>query len=173
MLADRAYGSITSIEHMKSLGADFVVRLKYNAFTMYSADSERFELKDAIKHMEEGSYAEFNTHYKREGELQPVRICVYRKTSAQSANCERQIKKSNTKKRRTKPSANQLLFGNYVIVATKLPYECKLILELYRQRWQIEMLFKRLKSLFDYDDMPAKTEATMKSFISEAVYPPV
>jgi IS4 transposase len=91
---------------------------------------------------------------------------VYRKTSEQAVNSERNIKKSNKKKSRTQPSPNQLFYGNYVIVATNLSFECEKILELYRQRWQIEILFKRLKSLFDYDDMPARTETTMRAFIS-------
>ncbi|MDR1617332.1 MAG: transposase [Syntrophomonadaceae bacterium] len=45
-------------------------------------------------------------------------------------------------------------------------YESDKILGLYRQRCQIEILCKRLKSLFHYDDVPAKTERTMKTFIN-------
>jgi hypothetical protein len=166
VLADRAYGSIKSIEHVKASGADFIIRLKYNAFTMYSDDGKRFDLTSSIENMNEGSSLEFNVNYKNDGELTPIRICVYRKTGEQSVNSERNMKKSNKKKGRTEPSAAQLLYGNYVIVATSLSFDSEKILELYRQRWQIEMLFKRLKSLFDYDDMPARTETTMKAFIS-------
>jgi hypothetical protein len=166
VLADRAYGSIKSIEHVKSSDADFIIRLKYNAFTMYQDDHERFDLSRGIANMDEGSYSEFNTNYLHAGRLNPIRICVYRKTSDQASGSERQMKKSNKNKGRTEPSANQLFYGNYVIVATTLSFECCKILELYRQRWQIEILFKRLKSLFDYDDMPARTASTMKAFIS-------
>jgi hypothetical protein len=166
ILADRAYGSIKSIEHAKVSGADFVIRLRYNAFTMYQENGERFDLKTAMQNMEEGSDTEFNVNYKVDGKLTSIRICVYRKTSEQAVNSERNIKKSNKKKGRTEPNATQLFFGNYVIVATSLSFDCKRILELYRQRWQIEILFKRLKSLFNYDDMPAKTEITMRAFIS-------
>jgi IS4 transposase len=116
--------------------------------------------------MLEGAASDFQVNYSYNGTLTPIRICVYRKTSEQATNSERQIKKSNKKKGRTKPSEAQLFYGNYVIVATSLPYESDKILELYRQRWQIEILFKRLKSLFHYDDMPARTERTMKAFIS-------
>ena len=94
------------------------------------------------------------------------RLCIYRKTSEQAESVERQIKKSHKKKGRTEPSYEQLYYGNYVIVATSLSYSVDRVLELYRQRWQIEILFKRLKSLFDYDDMPARTETTMRAFIS-------
>jgi len=166
ILADRAYGTITSIEHAKSLGADFVIRLKYDAFNMFDEKGERFDMTKAIKGIKEGESAEFNLNYLRNKELIPIRICVYRKTDEQAENSERSIKKSNKRKGRTEPSVIQLFYGNYVIVATSLAFERDKILELYRQRWQIEILFKRLKSLFNYDDMPARTEATMKAFIS-------
>jgi len=166
VLADRAYGSIKSIEHTKASGADFIIRLKYNAFTMFSENGNQIDLKDAIINMSEGSSKEINVNYKVDGKLTPIRICVYRKTGEQTVNSERNMKKSNKKKGRTEPSTTQLFYGNYVIAATSLFFDCEKILELYRQRWQIEILFKRLKSLFDYDDMPAKTEITMKAFIS-------
>jgi IS4 transposase len=34
------------------------------------------------------------------------------------------------------------------------------VTELYRLRWQIELVFKRLKTLFDCRKMPAKLDAT-------------
>jgi hypothetical protein len=166
IVADRAYGKLNSIEHVKSLGADFAIRLKYNAFAMYNEQGEHFDMTNAIRNMREGENAEFALNYRKGGELTPIRVCVYRKTGEQSANSERNIKKSNNNKGRTEPSDIQLFYGDYVIVATSLSFECAKILELYRQRWQIEILFKRLKSLFNYDDMPARTEATMKAFIS-------
>jgi hypothetical protein len=35
---------------------------------------------------------------------------------------------------------------------------CKQILELYRLRWQVEIVFKQFKSLFDFDQLPMKTD---------------
>ena len=46
----------------------------------------------------------------------------------------------------------------YIIIATSLGDEVSAteVMELYRARWQIEIAFKRLKSLFQYNDLPAK-----------------
>ena len=38
------------------------------------------------------------------------------------------------------------------------------VLELYRLRWQIEMAFKRLKSLFHYNDLPAKQSESARAW---------
>jgi IS4 transposase len=39
----------------------------------------------------------------------------------------------------------------------------ELIPRLYRFRWQIELVFKRLKSLFGYNRIPSKVEAPGKA----------
>jgi IS4 transposase len=35
---------------------------------------------------------------------------------------------------------------------------------LYRARWQIEIAFKRLKSLFHYNDLPEKREDSIRAW---------
>jgi IS4 transposase len=37
------------------------------------------------------------------------------------------------------------------------------VLELYRMRWQIEVTFKRLKSIFKYDEIAGKTDETVRA----------
>ena len=39
------------------------------------------------------------------------------------------------------------------------------VLEIYRLRWQIELLFKRLKSLLDFDELPAHTEPLVRAWL--------
>lgn len=39
------------------------------------------------------------------------------------------------------------------------------IAQLYRLRWQVELLFKRLKSLLELDELPAKTEVPAKAWL--------
>jgi hypothetical protein len=38
-------------------------------------------------------------------------------------------------------------------------------MDLYRFRWQIELLFKRLKSILEFDQLPAKTEPLVKTWL--------
>jgi IS4 transposase len=50
-----------------------------------------------------------------------------------------------------------------MILGTSLPkigYTAKDILAVYRLRWQIELAFKRLKSLLRIDKLPTRTEQT-------------
>lgn len=59
-------------------------------------------------------------------------------------------------------SENQKFYAKYVIVATSLTESADKILELYRLRWQIELLFKRLKSIFNLDELKAKNPESVR-----------
>jgi hypothetical protein len=68
------------------------------------------------------------------------------------------------KRHKKPPSEAQLANNRYIIVITSLlEVEAALLLELYRFRWQIELVFNRLKSLFGYNQIPSKVEASAKA----------
>jgi hypothetical protein len=58
--------------------------------------------------------------------------------------------------------------GNIIWLLTTAPKDrlhMNEVLELYRFRWQIELLFKRLKSILNFDKLPAKTEPLAKAWL--------
>ena len=55
-----------------------------------------------------------------------------------------------------------------MIVGTSLPvegYPAQEILAIYRLRWQIELAFKRLKSLLHIDKLPTYTQDASRSWL--------
>ena len=56
--------------------------------------------------------------------------------------------------------------NKYIMVMTSLGKEVSpaQVLELYRLRWQIEIAFKRLKSLFEYNELPSKNSQSVKAW---------
>ena len=57
--------------------------------------------------------------------------------------------------------------GKVVLVTSIIDVTPELIVDLYRQRWQIEPAFKRLKSLFKYHEIPVYVEASTLSWFYE------
>jgi IS4 transposase len=57
-------------------------------------------------------------------------------------------------------------WNKYIIVATSLGEEISAarVLELYRMRWEIELVFKRLKSLFQYGEVPMKLDKSARAW---------
>jgi len=144
IVGDRMYGTLKSIEYAESKGADYVFRLKTDAFNLYDESGKLVDMKKKIRRMRESAYKQFHLYYKSHGELKPLHICIYRKN-------ETEIKESARD-----ASENAKFYGNYIIVATSLNESPAKIFELYRLRWQIELLFKRLKSIFNLDELKAK-----------------
>ncbi|WP_330085122.1 transposase [Methylocystis iwaonis] len=101
------------------------------------------------------------------GDPLPTRIVMARKPEkAARAECARQIREARKKGKQLDPRS--LVAAEYVMLATSLPesaYPPSEILALYRLRWQIELAFKRLKSLLRMDCLPAKTDKGGRSWI--------
>ena len=63
--------------------------------------------------------------------------------------------------------ARSLIAAGFMVLATSLPQEIPAgeICAAYRLRWQIELAFKRLKSLIHIDRLPTRTETGSLSWL--------
>ena len=59
-------------------------------------------------------------------------------------------------------------FNEYVVLVTSLDdsVSAEEVLELYKYRWQVELYFKRLKSILDYGEIPKKSEKSIFSWLN-------
>ena len=96
-----------------------------------------------------------------------LRLIIWRKTPEQ-AQAEQKRLLQNGKKRGTKVDPRSLEAANYVMLVTSLPADafpaCD-VLAIYRFRWQIELAFKRMKSLAGLDELAAKEPALAQAWI--------
>jgi hypothetical protein len=158
VIADRAYGTIAGIEYLEGYGSDFLLRYRTGAFNLYTEGHERVEVTDFFQELKPGAGGEVTLYYKVKDEYKPVRICAIGKTEKAEAKGIERLKEMNRMKSHGKPpSEAQLANNRYVIVVTSLlETDACLILQLYRFRWQIELVFKRPKSLLGYNQIPIK-----------------
>ena len=77
------------------------------------------------------------------------------------------IKKLESKKQ-IKLSNETVFTHSYMFVITSLPSEISAgeILACYRLRWQVELVFKRLKLLLAFGSIPTKTEEAAETWIN-------
>jgi IS4 transposase len=71
-------------------------------------------------------------------------------------------------KKRKKLDPRSLIAAEFMNLATSLPkteYTAKDVLAIYRLRWQIELTFRRLKSLVHINRLPTRTEPTSRSWL--------
>ena len=105
--------------------------------------------------------------YRQGKDYFPVRVCALGKSAEDIEKGTARVKASNSGKNRGKVSELQSIYNKFIVVVTNLPEQitARQVLELYRMRWQIELVFKRLKSILDYDKLQAKTDLTSRAWL--------
>ncbi|KAI4450293.1 hypothetical protein C823_004826 [Eubacterium plexicaudatum ASF492] len=115
---------------------------------LYNKQGEKILLSDWLKTI--GTKAEEITIYIRDSnkKLIPLRICAAKKTKEEIAVEEKRLKRLESKKQ-TAYSEDTKFTHQFMFVITSLPASvcAEKVLEFYRLRWQVELVFKRYKSL--------------------------
>ena len=148
-------------------GADFVLRVRYNGFHSYNADGTTMDLGEAIT----GSGKEtgdINVFLKTQaGNIIPARVCYCKKDEEAIKATLKRIEKRDNKHQAT-TSKEAKAFNEYIVVVTSLgeTITAEEILDLYRYRWQVELYFKRLKSLLGYGELPKKKENSIFAWLN-------
>ena len=96
-----------------------------------------------------------------------LRLVIRRKDPEQAEAELRRLLK-DAKKRGKQPDPRSLEAAKYILLLTSLPADTfppTDILTLYRFRWQIELAFKRFKSLAGLDMLPAKKPELARAWI--------
>ena len=167
VFADRIYGSISGIEYCFERGADFILRLRNKAFNLYDEKGQQIQLSDLLKEVDDIS-KDFTVFYKSSNkEIKPVRLCAIKKDEKAIEQEKKTINLKESKKQ-IKLSEDTKFTHNYFFVITSLDESltCDQILALYKLRWQVEMVFKRYKSILNMGSMPTKTKASSEVWLN-------
>jgi hypothetical protein len=158
-VADTGYAHRAGLESVVRDGADFLVRLNWSNLPLITIDGQAVDLLAYCRSVEGTTPSEFTVRI-RGSSMAPVRLLIVRKTKAAAEDSRRRKEKERRKKGTV--DLRTLEATEYVMLLTSAPAD-KLPLdqafELYRFRWQIELTFKRLKSIINLDLMPAKSVA--------------
>ena len=166
VIGDRAYCSIKGIEYLLDRESDFLFRYGTKRFHLYNKQGEAVDILKYFKGLKPEGVGEKVLYYEYEGEYKPLRFCVLRKSKEAEEKGLEALKKTQKRKHsKKKLSKAQIEYNRYVMVVTSISDAApELILDLYRQRWHIELAFKRLKSLFKYHEIPVRVEQSALSW---------
>src|SRR5258708_2336262 len=172
VLADRYYARPRDLRPVIDAGADFIVRTGWNSLRLLQANGEPFDLFAALAaQAEQEGEVQVRIHEGTTGASPPkpliLRLVIRRKDPEQ-AEAERKRLLKDAKKRGKQPDPRSLEAAKYILLLTSLPADALPpadILTLYRFRWQIELAFKRFKSLAGLDTLPAKKPELARAWI--------
>ncbi len=158
VMGDRGYSTVQGVAYLVSRQAYVLVRVNTTALPFHDRQGKPFALLDALKEVEQPfETREWSVRLKEQaGEWIPGRLCALRKSEHAIEQAHKKlIAKASKKQTQLKPET--LEYAKYVIVFSTYPkaaFSTAELLEWYRLRWQVELVFKRLKTLLDMGHLP-------------------
>lgn len=170
LLADRGYSNATSIHYAAERKAFLTVRLNPQGLRIIDPQERPFDL---LKRLSTVKKAQRVTCWPvkipgRTGKGSiSGRICVIRKSKAAIEQAKRKLRRKASKNG-TELQSETLIFAEYVMVFTTFPeetYSALRVLESYRIRWQIELVFKRFKQIANLGHLPKQDEKSSQAWL--------
>ena len=168
LIADRAYGRFKGMQYVVDNGGDFLTRYKSKAFSLLDQNENTINVVEELKGLTFGDIKDVSLRaaVKKATRKLGLRLCAIRKSDKEA---EESIKKVLREQKRKQRSINQdtVELHRYVILLTSLPknISAENIMELYRLRWQIEVAFKRLKSILGLGHLPKIDDRSSRAWL--------
>jgi hypothetical protein len=168
LLGDRGYANPNGVGHVVAAGGEVVVRLNRAALPLFDNKKGRIDpvhLARTLKphqDMEWKAWVHVDSGKKRvRGRLIAVR------RSHQASEEARKKLRQRASRNQNSVSPEALEAAQYFFLWTTLPpsWSRAKVLQLYRYRWQIELAFKRMKSIMGLGHLPKKDPESCRAWL--------
>jgi Transposase DDE domain len=171
LLADRGFSHLAGIESIHQRGGQVIVRLNDQVTPLEWEDGSPVDLGDWLGFLSQpGQVGGVNVWIpaaKGSNQRIPARLCAVRKSFEAAALAERKLKLKASRKQ-TDLRERTLENSAWIVVLTTVNQSVlndAEVLEWYRVRWQIELAFKRLKSLGQFGHLPKRDPASSRAWV--------
>jgi Transposase DDE domain len=147
IMADRGFAHRRGLRHVVQHRADAILRINLNNLPLQDRRGRPLALLPHLRCLAIGQASDWRAWVQDGQEVIPVRVCAYRKTLTQTLAAQEAIQREAARKRRQIKPETLEAAGYVIVLTTLLQPPAEAIMEFYRRRWQIELAFKRLKSL--------------------------
>ena len=153
MIQDRGYARVRDFAAILAAKADFITRIGWRSLKLLGADQQAINLMTLLPQDDQPS--EHTVYVK--GIAVPLRLVIQRMPPEKA---EQQRKRATRKagKAGHQIDPRTTTAAGYLMLITSLPaaaQPAERITSLYRNRWQVELGFKRLKTIGGIDELPA------------------
>ena len=167
-LGDRAYGVTRGIRHVVKKGGDVLVRFGWNNLPLWNEyKKRRFNLFAHLRKLRGTALGDWPVFIGDDTQMVPGRVCAIRK-SRQAIEASRKQVRRKAQKHSNTILPQTLEAAEYIFVFTTVPAPLLTpaqVLEFYRGRWQVELVFKRLKSLMELGHLRKTDDQSARAWI--------
>ena len=163
-VADRGFANSAGVAHVQAGGGAVVVRTNWVTLPLFECSGVPSELHQdrarpapvridvlaLVRTLSPGQCASWPVTVHHNKRVISGRLCAVKKSAASAQKARERVRRES-QRGGSQLQPETLEAADYVLVFTTLPasFPVAQIMELYRARWQIEIVFKRLKSLTD------------------------
>jgi hypothetical protein len=171
VVADGGYGYRSSVAAVKKKQADGVFRIHPDTFPVEDKFGQPLDLWPLLRKTKGARLWERQAYCVHRQQRYPVRVIACKLPPEQAGLARKRAEKRAQKKGRP-VSLKSLVLAGWLLLITTLAatdWPAQDILRLYRVRWQIELLFKRIKQMLDMHQIqckrPDSVQATVRALL--------
>src|ERR687894_1035331 len=175
-LGDRCYARPPALRRILAAGADFIVRTGWTRLRLLDADGAPLAWERIFGDLGIGEVAERAVSVDDSGQggrsrgeaVFPARLLILRLAPEAAARAAKAQHRRQNRCRSHRPLQPLTVRATgYLMLVTSLPPSVPAaeVLAAYRLRWQVELAFKRLKTVLGLGRLPAKGEALARSWL--------
>jgi hypothetical protein len=165
VVGDSGYGYRKHVAYAREKHADVVLRICLATFPLEQEDGQPF---DAVTWVlsQHATVAEWQGWCRIHGRRYPVRL-IASKLPADKVAAIRKRKRRKAQKAGRKITSRTLQLASWLLLITTLDvsWSASDVLRLYRARWQVELLFKRLKQLLRLADLRCQERSAVEATV--------
>lgn len=164
LVVDRGYARAEQIRAALAAGCGFVGRIGWRSLSLRLAGTQgRFDL---MEHLPPGD-TPVEHRVRLRGQPQTLRLVIAPLPPQAVAAARKRVARRASRSRRTTQPATRIAAG-YLMLLTSLPADttpAQRVVALYRSRWQVELGFKRLKTLGGLGALPASDPLLARTWL--------
>lgn len=148
IMGDRGLAHRSGIHHVVSQGGDVLVRVSLTSVPFYDKQGRRFDLLAKLGSLKPHEVGDWEVEIEYGDYRVFGRICAIRKSEQATKEAQEKLLRENRKKgRKTRPATLEAAAYTMMYTTLDRSISAETVLTIYRARWQVELVFKRFKSI--------------------------
>ena len=168
-LADRGFMRFSGIKHLVEHGGDVIGRFSPSQLSLfYPGTKTAFSLMTKLRALKYREVGEWEVELHAGKEQIHGRICAVKQTP-QCRKAEEERVREHSKRNNHQIADKTVELCGYLLVFTTIPpevYSASFIIKAYQARWQIELLFKRLKTLLELGQLHKYDPVSIRTYLN-------
>jgi hypothetical protein len=172
LMGDRVYAAPPGVSHVVKAKGDVLVRLNRQALPLFERDGRRMDLLAFLHGLQGRTPREREARVRNpQGGWVKGRLIALRQSAEVTRSIQRRLRRRAQRSQET-VSVESLQFAEYFMLWTTLgqAFSTATVLELYRLRWQIELVFKRMKSILGLGHLPKKDPLSARAWLEGKLF---